>query len=155
MDNISDFRGKHYYLSNFYERDITCFGLTFKNNEAAFHAMKCPERASEFCDLDPSAAKKLGRQIQLRSDWEQVKEDVMYEVCRAKFMQNPDLKARLLSTGTVQLVEGNNWNDREWGVCNGEGKNKLGKILMRIREELRNAQYEKDYSERCRMGRET
>ena len=111
MDNISDFRGKHYYLSNFYERDITC----------------------------PSAANKLGRQIQLRSDWEQVKEDVMYEVCRAKFMQNPDLKARLLSTGTVQLVEGNNWNDREWGVCNGEGKNKLGKILMRIREELRNA----------------
>ena len=139
MDNISDFRGKHYYLSNFYVRDITCFGLTFKNNEAAFHAMKCPERASEFCDLDPSAAKKLGRQIQLRSDWEQVKEDVMYEVCRAKFMQNPDLKARLLSTGTVQLVEGNNWNDKEWGVCNGEGKNKLGKILMRIREELRNA----------------
>ena len=63
----------------------------------------------------------------------------MYEVCRAKFMQHSDLKEQLLSTGSVQLVEGNDWNDREWGVCNGEGKNKLGKILMRIRGELANA----------------
>ena len=101
--------------------------------------MKCPERANEFCDLDPSAAKKLGRHVQLRPDWEQIKEDIMYEVCRAKFTQHEDLKARLLSTGSAQLIEGNDWNDREWGVCNSEGKNKLGKILMRIREELANA----------------
>lgn len=139
MNDITEFRGNNYYLSNFYERDVTCFGLTFKNNEAAFHAMKCPERASEFCDLDPSAAKKLGRHVQLRPDWEQIKEDIMYEVCRAKFTQHEDLKARLLSTGSAQLIEGNDWNDREWGVCNSEGKNKLGKILMRIREELANA----------------
>ena len=55
-------------------------------------------------------------------------------------MQHPDLKEKLLSSGSVHLIEGNDWNDREWGVCNGEGKNKLGKILMRIRGELTNGQ---------------
>ena len=52
MNDITEFRGNNYYLSNFYERDVTCFGLTFKNNEAAFHAMKCPERANEFCETN-------------------------------------------------------------------------------------------------------
>jgi len=62
----------------------------------------------------------------------------MYEVCLAKFKQHADLREKLLSTGSVQLIEGNDWNDREWGVCNGTGKNKLGKILMRIRGVLTN-----------------
>lgn len=137
MNDITEFRGNNYYLSNFYESDVTCFGLTFKNNEAAFQAMKCPKRASEFCDLDPSAAKKLGRHISLRPDWEQVKETIMYDVCLAKFTQHEDLKTKLLSTGSALLIEGNNWNDKEWGVCNGEGNNKLGKILMRIRDEVK------------------
>lgn len=139
MKDITEFRGSNYYLSNFYERDVNCFGLTFKNNEAAFQAMKCPDRASEFCYLDPSAAKKLGRQVKIRADWEQVKERIMYNVCFAKFSQHPDLKVKLLATGAVQLIEGNDWNDREWGVCNGEGENKLGKILMQVRKELSNA----------------
>ncbi len=138
MKDITEFKGNNYYLSNYYERDIACFGFTFKNNEAAFQAMKCPERANEFCNLDPAAAKRLGRQVKLRHDWEQVKEEVMYEVCRAKFTQHEDLKAKLLSTGSVQLIEGNDWSDTEWGVCNGKGKNKLGKILMQLRQEFFN-----------------
>lgn len=61
----------------------------------------------------------------------------MYEICKAKFTQHKDLAEKLLETGDEELVEGNKWNDTYWGVCNGKGKNQLGKILMRIREELK------------------
>lgn len=60
----------------------------------------------------------------------------MYTVCLAKFTQKPELEAMLLATGDKVLVEGNTWGDTEWGVCDGVGKNLLGKILMRIRGEL-------------------
>lgn len=62
----------------------------------------------------------------------------MYEICKAKFSQNTELKKRLLSTGNEHLEEGNTWGDKIWGTVNGVGENRLGKILMRIREELRN-----------------
>jgi len=87
--------------------------------------------------LNPSEAKRLGRRVRLRSDWEQVKYDVMLDVVRAKFNQHPDLAQKLLATGDEELVEGNDWGDTYWGVCNGRGKNMLGKILMRVRAELR------------------
>ena len=137
--DILEFRNEHYYLSNFYNAPVRYNGLTFKNNEAAFQAMKCPERASEFCDLNSADAKRLGRCVRLRSDWSVVKERIMYEICLAKFTQNDELKRRLLATGDALLVEGNSWNDREWGVCNGVGENKLGKIPMRVRNELKGA----------------
>ena len=133
---INEFRGKYYFLSNFYEASVTWDGITYKNNEAAFQAQKCPSRAHEFSSLSPNIAKSLGRRVLLRSDWEQIKEQVMYEICVAKFTQNPDLMSQLLQTeGTIE--EGNYWHDTTWGVDlkTGQGHNKLGKILMRIREE--------------------
>ena len=133
---ITEFRNEYSFLSNFYNADITYNGLAFKNNEAAFQAMKCPEQAEKFTPKNPSEAKSLGRRIPLRKDWEQVKERIMYEICLAKFTQNPALKEKLLATGRKYLIEGNFWGDTEWGVCNGNGENKLGKILMRVREAL-------------------
>ena len=62
----------------------------------------------------------------------------MYEICKAKFTQNEDLKEKLLATGNDILEEGNTWGDRVCGTVNGVGENRLGKILMRVREELRN-----------------
>ena len=138
MNDIKEFRGDNYYLSNFYVRPITYKGLRFTNTEAAFHSQKCVYRANEFVDLDPSQAKRLGRHVHLREDWEEIKDQIMYEVCVAKFTQHEDLKQKLLSTGNCYLEEGNIWNDCYWGVCKGVGQNKLGYILMRIREELRN-----------------
>ena len=82
-------------------------------------------------------AKALGRKIELRPDWDSVKDIVMYDVCKLKFTTHTDLKEKLLSTGDAELIEGNYWGDVYWGVCNGIGKNKLGKTLMRIRSELR------------------
>lgn len=99
--------------------------------------MKCPSRANEFYLLNPSEAKRLGRRVKLRDDWEEVKELVMYEICYHKFNQNPDIKRMLLNTGDAELIEGNTWGDCIWGVCNGVGNNLLGKILMRVRNELK------------------
>ena len=74
----------------------------------------------------------------MRPDWEQVKLGIMEEIVRAKFTQHPELAGRLLSTGDLQLVEGNAWHDTFWGVdlATGKGQNRLGLILMRIRAEL-------------------
>lgn len=87
--------------------------------------------------LNPSQAKKLGRSVSLRPDWEDIKIDIMYNICKAKFTQNETLKTKLLKTGDATLIEGNTWGDKIWGQVNGVGENNLGKILMRIREELK------------------
>ena len=138
MENtISEFRGKYFFLSNFYPAPVTYLGQSFKNNEAAFQSAKCPERSNEFLNLNPSDAKRLGRHVHLRDDLEDVKDDVMYDICRAKFMQNPNLARLLIETGVATLIEGNTWGDRVWGVCDGVGENRLGKILMQIRAKMK------------------
>ena len=138
---IDHFRGEYAFLSNFWEVPVTYKGLTYGSNEAAFQAQKCmtEEEKMEFTQLRPSASKKLGRRVKLRPDWEEVKVDLMEEIVRAKFTQNEELKALLLATGEAYLEEGNTWHDTCWGVNakTGEGQNHLGKILMKIREELR------------------
>lgn len=133
---IDRFTGEYYFLSNFYETSVLYSDLLFENAEAAFQSAKCPERMGEFCHLKPSAAKRLGRRVKRRSDWDEVKDHVMYEVCKAKFTQNDGLKHKLKDTGDAILIEGNTWGDRIWGVCNGVGENRLGRILMQIRDEL-------------------
>ena len=118
--------------------DVTYNRITYKNSESAYQAQKCPSRISEFINLPPNKAKRLGRKVDLRSDWDEVKDNVMYEICKCKFTQHPILKFMLIKTGDQELIEGNYWNDTHWGVCKEVGQNKLGKILMRIREELKN-----------------
>ena len=131
------------HLKEWAFRTIYC-KYKFLNGEAAFHAFKDPSRMSEFQNLNPSEAKKLGRKVKLREDWETVKYDIMYQVVLAKFSQNEDLKNKLLETGDAFLEEGTLWHDNCWGNCrcneckNIVGKNHLGQILMRVREELRN-----------------
>ena len=136
---IDSFKGKYFFLSNFYESPVIYEGITYLNNEAAFQAQKTltnKERLA-FSMLNPSQAKKLGRSVSLRPDWEDIKIDIMYNICKAKFTQNETLKTNLLKTGDAMLIEGNTWGDRIWGQVNGVGENNLGKILMRIREELK------------------
>lgn len=138
MENtIAEFRGKYFFLSNFYPAPVTYLGQSFKNNEAAFQSAKYPDRSDEFLNLSPSYAKRLGRHVRLRNDWEYVKDRVMYDICRAKFMQNKNLAQLLIETGDATLIEGNTWGDMVWGVCDGIGENRLGKILMQIRAEMK------------------
>lgn len=138
---INRFEGKYFFLSNFYSAPVAYEGLTYLNNEAAFQSAKILSGREQFAKLDPSAAKKLGRHVALRSDWEDVKCNVMYEIVLAKFTQNPKLKDKLLETGDQHLEEGNTWGDKVWGTVNGVGENNLGKILMKVREEIRNGQF--------------
>lgn len=135
---IDSFRGDYFFLSNFYEAPVSYDGLTYKNNEAAFQAQKTNAKDRHtFTDLSASEAKRLGRIVILRRDWEHVKVKIMYEIVKAKFEQNPDLRIKLLNTGDAELEEGNTWGDRIWGTVNGSGQNLLGKILMQVRDELR------------------
>lgn len=135
---INSFRGKYDFLSNFYLCTVKYDGLTFTNAEAAFQSAKVTDMDSrkQFCNLPPAQAKRLGRTVQLRKDWENVKDQVMYDVLRAKF-SNKKLCLLLLCTGDKELVEGNWWDDTYWGVFSGKGENKLGNLLMQLREELR------------------
>ena len=137
-DAIKEFRGKYFFLSNFYIAPVEYDGISYTNNEAAFQSAKVLDKEvrSKFSNLDPSSAKRKGRNVTLRHDWDKIKFDIMYEVCKAKFVQNPDLKQRLLETGDAYLEEGNTWKDKIWGTVNGVGQNNLGKILMKIRTEL-------------------
>ena len=140
INKIDSFRGKYFFLSNCFPAEVTYDGLTYQNNEAAFQAQKTfsPEERAVFTRLPPRDAKRKGRKVRLRPDWEQVKDEIMEDIVREKFSQNPNLKKQLLSTGDAQLIEGNSWNDCYWGIDirTGVGMNHLGKILMKVREVL-------------------
>lgn len=138
---INSFDKEYYFLSNFYPSKITFEGIEYKTVEHAFQAAKTTDNFERYTIAmmpTPGRAKQMGRSISLRPDWEEVKEGVMETCLREKFAI-PELREKLLATGDEELIEGNTWNDRFWGVCNGEGKNKLGKLLMKIRKELQEA----------------
>lgn len=136
---IKEFRGENYFLSNFYQAQVFYEGIAYDNSEAAFQASKSfnPKVRKTFQYNSGSTAKRRGKRVVLRPDWESVKLKIMREICYAKFTQNPELKQKLLQTGNCILVESNDWGDTYWGVCNGSGENHLGKILMDIRDELK------------------
>lgn len=138
--DITNFRGHFEFLSNFYEAPIEYGGLRFGSGEAAFQAQKCMDAEGRQCfqALRPAEAKRAGRRVTLRPDWEQVKVALMEEIVRAKFFQNEALAQMLLATEDRLIQEGNTWHDTFWGVdqTTKEGENNLGKILMKIRQEL-------------------
>lgn len=138
--SILEFKGEHQFLSNFYPAEFVWRGKLWPTSEHAYQASKSEDSNIQMQILNlptPGATKRAGKTIKLRSDWEEIKIDIMTEIVLEKFRQNPDLKARLLATGDAHLEEGNTWNDRFWGVCppnSGKGRNELGKILMLVRD---------------------
>lgn len=138
MEVIREFIDAYAFLSNFYHSPVKYRNLIYLNAEAAFQAQKesCEKDKEQYTRMNPAQAKLVGRNCNLREDWEEIKEQTMYEIVKAKFTQNEALARLLLDTGDAYLEEGNWWHDTTWGVCNGVGQNKLGKILMRVREEL-------------------
>lgn len=148
---IDDFRGRWFFLSNFYPCEITHRGIKYPTVEHYYVAMKIKGSvfiggvqfteadAREYVSLlkTPAEAKKFGRIVEVRPDWNGVKLVVMDWGLRLKYSPGTPLAEMLLSTGEEELVEGNNWGDVFWGKVNGKGENHLGKILMRIREELK------------------
>lgn len=139
MDRIPSFRGEYDFLSNMYDcriiTDIDGRTYWFSNVEAAFQANKCPEHAADYVGLSGIEAKRLSKRLPKRSDWNEVSLGIMEQLLRIKF-STPKLKEKLLLTGSLELVERNTWGDTFWGVCYGAGENHLGKLLMKIREDL-------------------
>jgi len=135
---IGPFSGEYSFLSNFHHCHVPYNGNFYRNAEAAFQAQKTldEEVKEEFERLDPLRAKRKGRKLELRSDWESVKVNIMKEVVKSKFMSNPELRNKLIATRDAELIEFNNWRDVFWGVCNGKGENQLGKLLMQVRKEI-------------------
>ena len=143
---IDRFEGQYDFLSNFYPSPFVWKERTYPTVEHFFQAHKAKTQEDfEFImrQSTPSGSKWAGRQVELRSDWEDIKDTVMMTALRLKFTQNPELKEKLLATGNEQLIEGTTWHDQYWGICTcprcgGKGKNHLGILLMKLREELRN-----------------
>lgn len=136
MEKITSFSGEYAFLSNFYPAKIEFDDVVYPTSEHFFVAMKTLdlEDRKHIATIEtPGQVKRYGRKLDLRKDWEHVKIRAMNIVVFMKFNQNPDLLEKLLSTGEAELIEGNDWGDTVWGVCNGVGENHLGKILMHTR----------------------
>ena len=143
---INQFRGQYDFLSNFYDSPIERLnGRSFPTAEHAYQAYKTldEEQRDWIAGLrTPGEAKRAGRQIDLRPDWETRKVAVMHSVVSIKFRQYPELLDRLIDTGGSLLVEGNTWHDQYWGDCTcakhvyTPGINALGTTLMWVRLKL-------------------
>jgi ribA/ribD-fused uncharacterized protein len=145
---IDSFSGSWSFLSNFHPAEVYLDGVKYASIEHAFQASKTLDlkRREKFTYLiKPAAAKKMGRDLPLRPDWEEVKVGIMRELLMQKF--SPSIpKRKLLSTFQAELIEGNWWHDTFWGVCDGSGRhwkcpghepygeNMLGKLLMEVRK---------------------
>lgn len=156
---INEFRGPHYFLSNYYTAPFEWRGIEFRSAEQAFAYAKTffaiddkPKNyKGEFVSeqeyfqsyilsaATPGDAKRLGRQVQIRvEEWDERKVMFMREIVHAKFLTATGLAGMLMNTGATMLVEGNNWGDTFWGRCkNADGRwvglNTLGVILMEER----------------------
>lgn len=140
QERIDKFDGEFHFLSNFHTSYILYDGIVWPTVEHAYQAMKTLDENQRMNILEansPSEAKKLGRCVTMRVDWDDIKLEIMEELVREKFESKPKLAEKLLATEDIEIVEGNTWGDTFWGVCKGVGENHLGKILMKIRDEIK------------------
>ena len=139
--SITSFSGEHRFLSNFWPAEVEFQGIKFPSVEHAYVAAKTTDIEMRKAIAAVSTAgkvKRLGRELDLRPDWEQIKLEVMLYLVKQKF-EHPELRKLLMATKPHELIEGNTWGDTFWGVCvNKEGDpvglNHLGLILMHIRD---------------------
>lgn len=136
---IEFFESKFRFLSNFFICEVPYDQFLFNSSESAYQAQKTQDIVIQksFIPLSPLEAKRKGKQILLRHDWENVKERFMFDIVLNKFSFNPNLQKKLLETGSLILEEGNTWRDAYWGIYNGYGLNRLGIILMQVRKYLK------------------
>lgn len=135
---ITSFSGPYRFLSNFWIVNLRIGDMHFISAEHAYQAAKSldPQDWMNISTIEtPGGAKRAGRLLKIRPDWDEIKLDVMEIILREKF-SNPELAHRLHETGDQELIEGNTWGDTYWGICRNKGENHLGKLLMKIRKEL-------------------
>lgn len=136
---ITSFQGDFRFLSNFWAASVQYEGRWYGTVEHAYQAAKTEdlhERAKIQNAATASIAKHMGKYVPMRERWNDLRLGIMEDLVRQKFTGNPALRQKLIATDPAELIEGNSWNDRFWGVCRGSGENHLGKILMKVRAEL-------------------
>jgi ribA/ribD-fused uncharacterized protein len=136
---IRSFSGRYAFLSNFAPSPLEYEGIKYPTVEHAFQAAKTLDNGQRLTIASartPGIAKRAGRRLKLRDDWDVIRIGVMFHLLLLKFAVAP-LSDQLLKTGDAHLVEGNTWGDRFWGVCGGKGENHLGALLMQVRDGLR------------------
>lgn len=144
---VKEFQGKYRFLSNFTPNGK---GFSVEKYYQFYKALLAGDPNPQMILRAQSGAeaRRMGKKFPRPANAVQIMEDLV----RFKFKEDPILLGLLLQTGDAELVEGNNWHDTFWGICNGrckkqctfsgclhepEGENQLGKILMKVREELR------------------
>lgn len=141
---INGFFGTNRFLSNFFPAPVDFMGVQYPSVENAYQAAKTLDHKQRLLVLNytPALAKKFGKAVAIRPDWQKVKRAIMFHLVMQKFSKGP-LRDRLLFTGTKNLEESNDWKDVYWGVyykeinnkwVNMGGTNHLGTLLMRVRQ---------------------
>ncbi|KAK3922824.1 Retrovirus-related Pol polyprotein from transposon 297 [Frankliniella fusca] len=140
---IVSFTGNFEFLSNFYPVQLEFEKKIWPSVEHAFQGAKTDnendkERIRNAAT--PAMAKRMGRFVDLKENWESLRNEVMLELLWEKFKHNTDLALKLLSTGEREIIECNTWCDMYWGQCTCPkhrykiGLNMLGKMLTQIRD---------------------
>ena len=141
-----EFKNDLDFLSNYYHTPIVYKEKEYSTVEHFFQSYKTLEKPLQEVIRNantPGKAKRLGRNVALREDWERDKHLVMTTGVHLKFSSSTELKAKLLATGDLELVEGNTWHDNHWGDCSCTkckdivGENRLGIMLMEVRDILK------------------
>lgn len=139
---IRGFFGEYRFLSNFWDAPVYYERLWYPRIENAYQAAKTKQISEReaFVTLSAKDVKRAGNKVELRSDWEKVKYDIMSALVFDKFFRNLELRDKLLKTDDKFLEETNAWHDNIWGKCVckkcelNKGSNFLGQILMKVRE---------------------
>ena len=140
-EEINRFVGEYDFLSNNYAATFVWEGITWGTAENAFQGSKfsLQQKREAISKMSPEKAKQHGNMFSGSAEWEANKIEIMENILREKFSQNPELEEKLFKTGNKVLSNGNNGKDLLWGVdrYSFRGENYLGKLLMKIREERR------------------
>lgn len=129
---------RYFCFSNFYYATFYLDREWWKTVEHYYQAHKSISKIQQDSirvSNSPHDAKKLGREVELRPDWEFVKYDIMAKAVFAKFDQCHDIRGILLATGDLPIHEDSPY-DRVWGWRN-KGQDLLGKILISVRDRLK------------------
>src|ERR1700686_4350394 len=153
---ITQFKGKHDFLDPAYYCLAEYDGVIYNSAEAALLASQYDTPYFRSMFRDPSLpiwrARELSKRSQKRPDWTpELSLDLTRQIPLDKFCRSPNLRSLLLATCDERIVAENNWHEQFWGrcICNTKpgkygrkdaclvpGSNRLGEILMSVREQL-------------------
>ena len=138
MKTIDSFRGKYFWLSNYFLSPVEFEKKWYPSVEHAYQAAKTIDKniRKKIQRMTANEARLFGQTIPLIDNWNFIRIPIMFSLCKQKFMKHKDLQIKLKETENAELIEGNDYNDIFWGICNGIGENHLGKVLMQVRDDF-------------------